>query len=34
MASVTFEDVSKAFSDDVVAVDRLDLEIADREFLV
>ena len=34
MASVTFQNVSKAFSDNVVAVDRLDLEIADREFLV
>ena len=34
MASVTFEDVSQAFSDDVVAVDRLNLEVADREFLV
>lgn len=34
MASVTFRDVSKAFTDDVVAVDRLDLEIVDREFLV
>ncbi len=34
MASVSFQDVSKAFSDDVVAVDRLNLEIADREFLV
>jgi multiple sugar transport system ATP-binding protein len=34
MASVTFADVSKAFSTDVVAVDRLNLEIEDREFLV
>ena len=34
MASVSFQDVSKAFSDDVLAVDCLDLEIADREFLV
>ena len=33
MAGVTFEQVSKRF-DDVVAVDRFDLEIADREFLV
>ncbi len=34
MASVSFADVSKTFLDGVAAVDRLDLEIADREFLV
>jgi multiple sugar transport system ATP-binding protein len=33
MASVAFEQVTKRFGD-VVAVDRLDLEVADREFLV
>jgi multiple sugar transport system ATP-binding protein len=34
MATVSFEHVTKAFSDDVIAVDDLDLEIADGEFLV
>ncbi|MDE0051995.1 MAG: sn-glycerol-3-phosphate ABC transporter ATP-binding protein UgpC [Rhodospirillales bacterium] len=33
MASVTFQSVTKRFGD-VTAVDRLDLEIADKEFLV
>ena len=33
MASVTFQSVTKQFGD-VTAVDRLDLEIADKEFLV
>ena len=34
MASVTFENVTKQFSDGTTAVDRLDLEIADGEFMV
>jgi multiple sugar transport system ATP-binding protein len=34
MATVSFEHVTKAFSDDVIAVDDLDLDIADGEFLV
>jgi multiple sugar transport system ATP-binding protein len=34
MASVTFEGVTKSFGDGVRAVDRLDLQIADGEFMV
>ncbi len=34
MASVTFEGVSKRFGDGTRAVDRLDLDIADGEFMV
>jgi multiple sugar transport system ATP-binding protein len=34
MAEITFDDVSKVFPDGTVAVDRLDLEVADGEFLV
>jgi ABC-type sugar transport system ATPase subunit len=34
VASVTFENVTKRFDGDVVAVDRLDLEIRDGEFMV
>jgi multiple sugar transport system ATP-binding protein len=34
MASVTFEQVSKQFPDGTTAVDRLDLDIADGEFMV
>ena len=34
MASVVFEGVSKVFGDGTRAVDRLDLEIADGEFMV
>jgi ABC-type sugar transport system ATPase subunit len=34
VASVTFENVSKQFDDDVTAVDDLDLEISDGEFMV
>ena len=34
MARVAFEDVSKVFGDGTRAVDRLDLEIADGEFMV
>ena len=34
MASVTFEKVSKQFSDGTTAVDRLDLDIVDGEFMV
>ena len=34
MASVTFDHVTKAYADDVVAVDDLDLLIKDSEFLV
>ena len=34
MASVAFEAVSKVFGDGTRAVDRLDLEIADGEFMV
>jgi multiple sugar transport system ATP-binding protein len=34
MASVSFEEVSKLFSDGTRAVDRLDLDIADGEFMV
>jgi len=34
MASVTFDHVSKSFGEDVRAVDDLDLEIADGEFMV
>jgi multiple sugar transport system ATP-binding protein len=34
MASVTFEQVSKQFGDGTRAVDRLDLDIADGEFIV
>ena len=34
MASVRFEDVSKRFSDGTRAVDRLDLDIPDGEFMV
>jgi multiple sugar transport system ATP-binding protein len=34
MASVKFEDVSKRFGDGTRAVDRLDLDIADGEFMV
>ncbi len=34
MASVTFEGVSKSYGDGPLAVDRLDLEIADGEFMV
>ncbi len=34
MASVTFENVSKQFDDEVTAVDDLDLEIRDGEFMV
>ena len=34
MASVTFDHVTKRFDDDVAAVDDLQLEIADGEFLV
>jgi multiple sugar transport system ATP-binding protein len=34
MANVTFEGVSKVFGDGTRAVDRLDLEIDDREFMV
>ena len=34
MANVTFEEVSKSYGDGMLAVDRLDLEIADGEFMV
>jgi multiple sugar transport system ATP-binding protein len=34
MAEITFDDVTKVFPDGTVAVDRLDLEVADGEFLV
>src|SRR5687767_5496567 len=34
MAAITFDDVTKVFPDGTVAVDRLDLEVADGEFLV
>ena len=34
MASVELEQVSKVFGDGTRAVDRLDLEIADGEFMV
>lgn len=34
MAGVSFRNVSKVFGKDVVAVDRLDLEVRDREFMV
>ena len=34
MASVTFEKVSKQFADGTTAVDRLDLDIVDGEFMV
>jgi len=34
MATVTFDHVTKAYADDVVAVNDLDLDIADGEFLV
>src|SRR5205809_3597850 len=34
MASVTFQHVTKRFSDEVAAVDDLDLEITDGEFMV
>src|SRR4051812_39158574 len=34
MASVTFEKVSKQFPDGTTAVDRLDLDIVDGEFMV
>src|ERR671936_1450273 len=34
MASVTFDHVTKAYSDDVIAVNDLDLLIKDSEFLV
>jgi multiple sugar transport system ATP-binding protein len=34
LAGVSFRNVSKVFGKDVVAVDRLDLEVRDREFMV
>ena len=34
MAGVTFQKITKVFGKDVVAVDNLDLEIKDKEFMV
>ena len=34
MAGIAFQDVTKAFDDGTIAVDHLDLEVRDGEFVV